>query len=479
MRFGIFAAVSSSPQADEDKASLPYQEEKCRSVALAKGWQDTGLTYVVPGKSRTKYVDLTVAEREIPELAQLIEDARRGRFDLLMLYDFNRLRDLLDPVAKTLHSYNVQIYSVNQPVEPLADFTPEGADSDSMVRGMSQIISRWQIADLKRKYKYGVTARVRKGLHSIRPPYAYRATPDKSAPVVVVPDEARVVIQMKDMFLSGKSYIEISEALKDIPTPKGAKWEHSLIRQVLLNPFYSGKVFFGRTRTVHDPHLNTTRLVKNTTPLLADGQHKALFTWDEHIAILAEDERRRHHARNTRYTFSGLLSCAVCGKTLIHDPSYRPAVWHCPGKYHTLIRDAEAYALVPPALARALLDADAGKAMESIPAPETTLADLERQRQKIHERLERGIYTDDEAERRIKQVDMQIRNYRDDEAGRLRKLVQHKQFEKIRDDMLDILPDLPGWMRWTNAKEVNVTLAMLCERIAVSPSGEVTVHLRG
>ena len=479
MKFSTWAAVSSDKQIDN--ASLPEQESRCKKVGTAKGWQDTGLTYIVPGESRTRWVNLRDAENEIPALRAMLEDAKAGKYDLLMLYDYSRLRDLLDPVAKTLASYGVQVYSVSQPVEPLPtdEFNPYASDSESMVRGMAQIISRWQISDLKRKYRYGVTARVRKGLHSIRPPYGYRSTGDKSAPVVIVPEQARAVVTMKDMFLAGKSYVEIAGALKDVPTPKGTKWEHSLIKQVLLNPFFAGKVFFGRTRTIHDPHRNTTRLVKNPAPLLADGQHKALFTWDEHIAILAEDERRRHHARNTRYTFSGLLSCSVCKRTLIHDPTYRTDVWRCPGKYHTLITDAEAFALVSRALGRALMRANVDQARESIPAPETTPADLERQRLKIHERLERGIYTDDEAERKIKQLDGLIRNYRDDEVNRLKKLAQRKQFEKVRDAIQERIPYLPGWMRETDAKEVNTVLGLLCEKIVVTQDGEVSVILRG
>jgi hypothetical protein len=59
------------------------------------------------------------------------------------LYNYDRLRDLLDPVAKTLASYSVQIFSVNQAVEPLPPetFNPYASDSESMMRGLSQIIN--------------------------------------------------------------------------------------------------------------------------------------------------------------------------------------------------------------------------------------------------------------------------------------------------------------------------------------------------
>lgn len=135
--------------------------------------------YSVPGESRTRYVNLRDAEEAIPPLHSMLEDAKAGRFDILVLWDYNRLRDLLDPVAKTLSNYGVQIYSINQPTEPLdpAEFNPYASDSESMMRGMSQIISRWQIADLRRKYRFGVRARVDHGLPSLKIPYGYIKPP--------------------------------------------------------------------------------------------------------------------------------------------------------------------------------------------------------------------------------------------------------------------------------------------------------------
>jgi len=119
IRFSIWTAVSTAAQAEDDKESLHEQEVKSRASALTKGWQEVQV-YSVPGESRTRYVNLRDAEEDIPPLRSMLEDAKAGRFDILVLWDYNRLRDLLDPVAKTLSNYGVQLYSINQPTEPLA-----------------------------------------------------------------------------------------------------------------------------------------------------------------------------------------------------------------------------------------------------------------------------------------------------------------------------------------------------------------------
>ena len=99
--FAVYAAVSTKTQLKEGKESIPNQLQISADRGCAKGWQDTGLRYVVPGQSRTKYVDLSVAEREIPDLKRMLEDAQKRRFNLLIVYDLNRFRDLLGPVEKT------------------------------------------------------------------------------------------------------------------------------------------------------------------------------------------------------------------------------------------------------------------------------------------------------------------------------------------------------------------------------------------
>lgn len=485
MRFSIWSAVSSEKQTDN--ASLSEQETKCRLVGTSKTWVETSGPYIVPGESRTRWVNLRDAENEIPALNAMLEDAKAGRFDVLIMYDYNRLRDLLDAVAKTLASYSVQIFSVNQAVEPLApeEFNPYASDSESMMRGLSQIISRWQISDLKRKYVYGVRARVRKGLHSIRLPYGYRRPPgregDKTAAAVPVPAQAKIVVQIKDMFLAGKRYIEIARSLNEagLVTSTGKQWEKTYIKQILINPFYAGKVFFGRTRTIHDPHHNKTRLIKNPNPQIEDGKHQALFTWDEHLEILSEVKRREGLPRHNRYAFSGLLECSVCHGRLIHDISYRAPVWHCQGEtQHTLITAEEALALIPRALQKALQDVDPGGPLPSLPLPATAIADLERQKKRIQQAFESEIYTLEEADQKIKVINNEIKSYQSETDQRSRQQAERKRFTHTLAEARELLQHLPQWMANENPLVVNGVLTRLCQKITITPAGEIAIHFQ-
>jgi len=490
MRFSILTAVSTASQATEDKASLSEQETKCRAVGTSRGWVESSGPYVIPGKSRTRFVNLRDAEAEIPALRTMLEDGKHGRYDVLMLFDYNRLRDLIDPVAKTLGAYGIQLFSVNQPVDPIPpqEFSPYASDTEPMVRGINQIISRWTISDLRRKYYFGVSARVRSGLPSIRIPYGYSKPPgreqDTKAVPIQVPSHARVVIEIKEMFLNGTSYYGIRDCLNErgTPTPEGAKgWSHSTVKKILRNPFYAGKVFFQRYRTKRDPNsASKARVVLNADHLIEDGAHVGLYSWDDYQSILAEFKRREGFPHNNRYPFSGLLVCSVCGARLCHDHGS----WRCKlkgtKKDHIGLRVEEALALVPRALQRALRDvspADPSPSSTAVLQGEDTTT-LERQRRRVQQAYESEVYSLEEAEAKIKAIDIQIRDLKDGEAVRLRKQKEREQFMLTLDQAREILEFLPRWCAEQDPKTVNYFLLRLCRSVTVTPDGVITVQLR-
>lgn len=323
IRFAIWVAVSSKGQAAHDKISLSDQEKQCRAVGSGKGWIETG-SFVVPGESRTKYINLRDAENDIPQLKQALQSAQAGDYDILVMYDYNRMRDLIDPVAKTLSNYGVQIYSISQPVEPQRpeSYRPYASDSESMVRGLAQIMSRAQINDFRRKYKVGMPGRIKSGLPKGKAPYGFRKPIGRETDRKAIPErdpiKSEIVIKIKNMFLSGYSLWQIANALtaEEIPTPAGkAKWSDVNVRLILKNRFYVGEVLFGRTYIVTDSAGKTT--VFDNPPseiIVARGLHTPL--WDMQTQTLIEEEFEKRGKKYTgikRQRLSNLLYCAECG----------------------------------------------------------------------------------------------------------------------------------------------------------------------
>jgi len=117
-RYAILSAVSSKQQAEG--TSLEDQISLCRRVS-ERGWRETAGPYIVRGQNRTQYLNLRDAESEIPAVRDLLEGARRREFDVLVIYDHDRLRELLSLVYAALGDYGVQLFSMsaqNLPVPP-------------------------------------------------------------------------------------------------------------------------------------------------------------------------------------------------------------------------------------------------------------------------------------------------------------------------------------------------------------------------
>lgn len=489
MRFSIWAAVSTEAQAGEDKDSLDNQVRDCKRTGDAKGWQDTGLRYIVPGKSRTRWVNLRDAETEIPQLRTMLEDAKAGRFDVILLWDYNRLRDLLDPVAKSLSNYGVQLFSINQPIEPLTpqEFNPYATDSESMMRGMSQVISRWQVADLRRKYRYGVKARVDRGLPSLKIPYGYMKPPgrEQDPKVVSIPHPAHslVVQDIKTQFLNGTSFNDISDYLTArYPTPSGIPaWSKQSIRKILGNPFYAGKVSFGRRLTVNDARSNSKKLVSNPTPYTQDGAHVPLYSWDDYLAILSEFERRASLPTVARYPWSGMLFCGECGHRLRRKFDGKHGRYSCQSCYKVQIHDEDIKTILPPAIQSALrkLNPEDEAPASFHVSNDAAIQDLDKQRKRIQHAYESGIYSIQEAEAKIKDLEAKIKTLRDSEAQQARSNAERQAFRFTLKEAQSLLDDLPEWMLNDDPKEVNRLLLRLIKQVNITPDGQALPILRG
>lgn len=477
MNFAIWAAVSRKDQAANDKVSMETQETHSRAFALTKGWHETAGPYLIPGASRSFYVNLSDAEADIPQLSEMLNAAQVNRFDVLVFYSYDRLGDLADMIAQTLRFYGVQLLSLSQGVEvlPPDQFDPYTSDAETNMRTMARMTQQFRIADLRRKFRSGVTGRVDKGLHSLRIPYGYTKGPERVS--IQVPAQAQVIIEIKQLFLHGQSYYDIMHQLdaQGLPTPQAAQcWSHTTIKKILLNPFYAGKVFFGRRRVMRDPRDNSMRLVSNPHPHLADGKHQSLYSWDDYQTILSEIERRDRLPRNNRYQFSGLLICSICGAHLTHG---KQNTWRCKGTGHVKVTHQEALAIIPRSLQKALQDVTPALHPPPAPASASILQDLTRQRRRIQSAYESEVYSLAEADEKIKGIDLKIDALKNEENHKLRKRVSHQQFLATLEDSKEIIADTPQWINHDDPRRVNLLLHRIVRQIVITPSLQVTVHL--
>lgn len=350
LRYSVWAAVSSKGQAAVDKVSLKVQLEHCHAAAKQRHWKHVR-DYSVPGQTRTQWTSLYHAEKNIPALHDMLEAASRGEFDILIVYDLNRFRDLMRQVFDALCDSGIQLYILADPREPVApeEYTEERKNEIGLTVGLRDIISRSEITNLQRHYRDKMPSRITdKGLHAGlgRPPFGFQKPQDKKldrqAILEQVPAEIRVLNEIKDWFLAGASLTSIAERLNQarIPSPRGRKWWYSIVRYVLANPYYAGIVHFGGTKRTRNRRAGTI-IRHKAAPITATGKHKPVWDLATHRRILSELERRgqAHPGLKTRQ-LSRLLYC-WCGSVLWAQVTPAGETWRCSSlkRGHITLRD--------------------------------------------------------------------------------------------------------------------------------------------
>ena len=112
---------------------------------------------------------------------------------------------------------------------------------------------------------------------------------------------------------------------------KNPLFDAALIRRIIQNPVYSGKISYGRRRTekVHGTR-NEYRQVKKDDYLLVDGLHEALVSeevWEQaQVKVAAQAKKYEKVNRDKRekiHLLSGILKCPVCGAGMYGNKSIK------------------------------------------------------------------------------------------------------------------------------------------------------------
>lgn len=252
------------------------------------GLIDTGIGWSVSA-SGWKKVWMT------PEWAQMVEGARRGDFELVVVAPFDRfirnLKQLLVQLEDVLHPLGVAVYFpeetiISSRVEDWDRLVAHGTDAERWSRTMST------------KMRKGHAALRRKGEPGGHAPFGYtRIRPQERRPKVLaeVAADADLVREMYNMAAGGATDREVERV-----TGRKRTW----VAEILTNPFYMGVLSDGSRRT---DHLISEEL------------------WNQ-VQVQRGRYARQHPGNGSKRTYplSGLLFCHSCRRSVTaHCDRYR------------------------------------------------------------------------------------------------------------------------------------------------------------
>ncbi|MDE0172119.1 MAG: recombinase family protein [Defluviicoccus sp.] len=331
LRCALYARYSSDQQR---AASIEDQFRVCRERAEREGWKVVGT-----------YKDSAISGDSVilrPGVQALLEDARRGAFEIVVAEALDRVsRDQADVATlyKHLRFAGVMIFTLS---------AGEGEINELHV-GLKGTMNALFLKDLAAKTRRGLRGRVEAGKSGGGICYGYDVVKlhDDAGERIrgereIDEAEAEIVRRIFREFAQGTSPRAIARRLNEdaIPGPKGKLWTDSVLRGhakrgtgLLNNELYIGRLVWNRQRFLKNP--DTGKRVARLNPpeewivaevpelrILDDELWQAAKARQGEIsekyatAIAATRAAQANYLNSThrpRYLLSGLLECGVCG----------------------------------------------------------------------------------------------------------------------------------------------------------------------
>ena len=329
LRCALYARYSSDQQR---AASIEDQFRVCRERAARENWKIAGA-----------YKDSAVSGASMilrPGIQALLEDARRGLFEIVVAEALDRVsRDQADVATlyKHLKFAGVMIVTLS-----------EGEINELHV-GLKGTMNALFLKDLAAKTRRGLRGRVEQGRSGGGLCYGYdvvKSFDGSGDPVrggrTINETEAETVRRVFREFADGASPRTVARRLNEekIPGPSGRLWMDTTIRGhakrgtgLINNELYIGRLVWNRLRYVKNPE--TGKRVSRINPpgdwivrevpelrivdddLWQAVKHRQGEITEQYATVIEATQSARANrlngAHRPRHLLSGLLECGVCG----------------------------------------------------------------------------------------------------------------------------------------------------------------------
>ena len=294
-RVGTYIRVSSREQATEDKASLEVQQRDCEAYCRRKGYDIVCSPYVDVQSG-------TDSRKERAAFEQMLEDARKGAFDIIVAWRPDRLFRSLWPAARlkqVMDTTGVDVETVTQPM-------------DKSTLGLWAWVAEREIQNIRERTMMGRESLARAGkLVTGNPPYGYKYDPSIKQ-LRHDGTEHPQVVGIFNWVAQGKSIgsLVTDFNLLGILTRRGKPWTRQQIAKILKNPIYAGRAYWGkrerRNGLVVAKKNVEERILIPVTPMVTEEIFERVQR--------QLDKNRRISPRNTKavHILQHLLWCRGC-----------------------------------------------------------------------------------------------------------------------------------------------------------------------
>ena len=307
LRAALYVRVSTEEQA-ETGYSIAAQRDRLEAFCKGKGWD------VVP-----TYADEGYSGKDLnrPAMTQLIQDARKKKFNVVVVYKIDRLSRRLGDLSGLRELFDSLEIGLTSVTEPFDTTTAPGALLFHMLGSFAQF-EREVIGE---RTRLGLARRKREGKWNGLPPFGYKI--GKEGTLEIHPDELPYARKVFDLCLThnfGVKMITRRMRQEDHCTRRSrGRWHYNSVWNMLSNPVYAGFVEIdGKT----------------------EPRHKGIITPDEFLRIMDLLDGRFRLSGETTHSpnfLLGVIRCGRCGRSMATmkgtgKSGQKYHYYHCPGR---------------------------------------------------------------------------------------------------------------------------------------------------
>ena len=260
-----------------------------------------------------------------PAFKKMLSDIKNGlEIDYILVYKLSRFgrnaADILNSL-EFVQSYGINLICIE-----------EGIDS-SQTSGKLLISVLSAVAEIERENIIEQTMNGRRekarqgGWNGGFAPYGYYLKDNQLLIEETEADAIRIIFDKfasSDIGLGGVAKYLNLQGIKKIPRQNGKleTWSNHLIRQILDNPVYCGKIAYGRrTREKVKGTKNEYKQVHTDDYILEDGQHEGIVSeelWQKVHAkrALTGIKQPSKIGKDRSHLLTGILKCPLCGSSM-------------------------------------------------------------------------------------------------------------------------------------------------------------------
>lgn len=307
-----------------DDPLLSVQEVLAKHEQMLSAWAEKNLPGPIPKENIYREVVSGETIDSRPQMVELLRRIESPKIKAILITEPQRLSrgDLEDigRLVKLLRYTNTLVITLQYTYD-----LRDARDRDDFERELKR--GNEFLEYQKRIMGNGRLLSVENGAYiGSKPPYGYKRIAIKEGrrtfhTLEIVPEEAKVVKMIFEMYAKGSGSHKIARTLTEmgIPAASGGKWSGENMKRLLSNEHYLGMVVWGRramVKTIEDGDVVESRPL-NTDYLRFKGKHEPIIDqelWDAVQNVRGKVPPVKSRSKCTN-PFAGLVYCS-CGRTM-------------------------------------------------------------------------------------------------------------------------------------------------------------------